>query len=239
MKYLDLTLPTPQANLACDEALLDWCEQGQEQEILRFWQSPEPFVVLGYANQVRREVRVESCEKHGIPVLRRCSGGGAVVQGHGCLNYSLILEIGRTDALASIPGTNRYIMQAHREVFQNLTGAEMVVSGHTDLVLDTRKFSGNAQRRRRRWLLFHGTFLLAFDLTLIERCLAMPSHQPTYRGDRGHLDFVRNVELPQTVVKAALRQRWNADLALTETPDTLTDQLVQDKYSRADWNLRI
>jgi lipoate---protein ligase len=178
------------------------------------------------------------CQDKGIPILRRCSGGGTVVQGPGCLNYSLVLEIAKTEALASIPATNRYVMEAHRQLFQSLTGAEVKVSGHTDLALNTRKFSGNAQRRKRRWLLFHGTFLLAFDLASIERLLAVPSHQPAYRSNRGHTDFVCNVELPANKVKEGLCRRWNAGSAFTDPPHELIAQLVREKYSRAEWNLR-
>ena len=47
MRHLDLTLPSPAENLACDEALLDWCESGEGVETLRFWESPVPFIVVG------------------------------------------------------------------------------------------------------------------------------------------------------------------------------------------------
>src|ERR1041384_3554800 len=93
MKLLDLTLPTPAENLACDEALLDACEGGAADEVLRFWESSTPFVVVGYGNKVAREVNVAACEARGIPILRRCSGGGTVVQGPGCLSYALVLRI--------------------------------------------------------------------------------------------------------------------------------------------------
>src|ERR1039458_3609667 len=93
MRHLDLTIPSPAENLACDEALLDWCESGTGAECLRFWESPEPFVVVGYANKVETEVNVAACEARKIPILRRCSGGGTVAQGPGCLNYALILPI--------------------------------------------------------------------------------------------------------------------------------------------------
>ena len=43
MKLLDLTLPSPAENLACDEALLDWCENGEGEEVLRFWESARTF----------------------------------------------------------------------------------------------------------------------------------------------------------------------------------------------------
>src|SRR5262245_28828367 len=93
MRLLDLTLPTPAENLACDDALLELCEQAGGGEVLRFWEPGQHFIVLGYANQVRAEVKLEACRTDGLGVFRRCSGGGAVLQGPGCLNYSLIVPI--------------------------------------------------------------------------------------------------------------------------------------------------
>ena len=80
MTYCDLTLPTPEENLACDEALLDLCEEGFANEVLRFWEPSQYFVVVGYANRVAHEVHEAYCEFSGIPILRRCTGGGAVLQ---------------------------------------------------------------------------------------------------------------------------------------------------------------
>src|SRR5689334_4969218 len=91
MNWLDLTLSSPSLNLALDEALLDQCEEGSSDEVLRFWEPREPFVVLGYSNKVLSEVNLSYCRENNIPVLRRTSGGGTVLQGPGCLNYSLVL----------------------------------------------------------------------------------------------------------------------------------------------------
>src|SRR5476651_1134221 len=96
MKQLNLALPSPAENLAADEAVLDWCEAGAGEETLLFWEPRETFVVVGYANKVAAEVNVPACEAKGIPIFRRCSGGGTVVQMAGGLNYSLILRIGET-----------------------------------------------------------------------------------------------------------------------------------------------
>jgi len=68
MKYIDLTLPTPPENLACDEALIDLCEDGYDDEILRYWQPSEYFVVLGYSNKIRSEVNLPSCLADNVPV---------------------------------------------------------------------------------------------------------------------------------------------------------------------------
>ncbi|MCU0785114.1 MAG: lipoate--protein ligase family protein, partial [Verrucomicrobia bacterium] len=111
MRFLDLTLPTPAGNLACDEALLDWCEAGGDGEVLRFWESPGHFVVVGYANKVATEVNAAACEAREIPVLRRCSGGGTVVQGPGCLNYALILRITADGPTRNISAANQFIME--------------------------------------------------------------------------------------------------------------------------------
>src|SRR5258708_40181256 len=113
MKYLDLTLPTPQQNLACDEALLDAGEEGLGEGVLRTWESKEYFVVLGHACKARADVNLDTCRAQGIPVLRRCSGGGTVVQGPGCFNYAGILRIDDPET-APISSTHRSGIERHR-----------------------------------------------------------------------------------------------------------------------------
>jgi lipoate---protein ligase len=237
MKYFDFTFATPAENLAGDEALMDLCENGLEGEILRFWEPKTPFVVLGYANQAAREVNLEACKKAGIPVFRRCSGGGTVVQGPGCLNYSLILS---RDAgpLRGITGTNKFIMERQVAALEPLLKAGAQIQGHTDLALANLKFSGNAQRRLRNCLIFHGTFLLNFDISLIEKLLPMPSKQPGYRENRSHSDFLANLNLPAADVKLALRRIWKAEEALTNIPTDRIRELVSARYSRDEWNLK-
>src|SRR5439155_9885476 len=129
MKCLDLSLSTPLDNLACDEALLDFCEEGCAHEILRLWEPDQYFVVLGYANKVASEVNLAACEAGRIPVLRRCTGGGTVLQGPGCLNYSLVLRIDETGPLGSISETNSFIMQTNRKALQRLVARRIHVRG--------------------------------------------------------------------------------------------------------------
>jgi lipoate---protein ligase len=197
-----------------------------------------PFVVVGYANRVAREVHLEACRQEQVPVLRRCTGGGTVVQGKGCLNFSLLLRVSDSGPLASITGTNQFIMQKHRQLLQALLQTQVELLGDTDLVLGAQKFSGNAQRRRRQFLLFHGTFLLGFDLALLERLLPMPSKQPAYRADRAHAGFVTNIPLSSAVLKQALAQAWHATEPLAAWPSAAVRRLAEEKYERPDWNLR-
>ena len=238
MNYLDLTLPCPAENLACDEALLDEAEQHRGPGVLRLWESATHFVVLGYANKVNEEVDAAACRAQGIPILRRCSGGGTVLQGPSCLNYSLVLGIDENPALHSITATNRFVMERNARALAALLDRPVTVEGHTDLATGQLKFSGNAQRRRRRWLLFHGTFLLDFDLGLLETLLLPPPRQPEYRRQRSHREFLTQLALPAESVKSALREAWGATRPLTDLPHTEIGRLVTERYSRDDWNLK-
>jgi lipoate-protein ligase A len=246
MKLLNLTLLPPAENLACDEALLDAAEADAGDEVLRFWESREPFVVVGYANKVAAEVNVTACETHGIPVLRRCSGGGTVVQGPGCLNYTLVLRITADGPLHNIGIANQFIMRQNRAALQSLfprtqtpdPRPQIAVRGHTDLTIGDRKFSGNSQRRRKHHLLFHGTFLLNFDLALVSELLPMPSKQPDYREHRMHTEFLTNLNVPAEKVKAALRQAWKAEEPLKGFPTEKIAALARDKYATREWNFK-
>lgn len=213
MKILDLSFERPEENLACDEALLELCEEGVEAEILRFWESARPFVVLGYSNRPESEADLGFCRSNGIPVLRRASGGGTVLQGPGCLNYSLVLKIDPSYH-KSISETNRAVMTRNRLAIQTLLNKEVTVEGHTDLAVGGLKFSGNAQRRKRTHLLFHGTMLLNFDVALMAKALLFPPLPPGYRGRRAHEDFVTNLGLSSEAVKEALAREWDASLPL-------------------------
>src|SRR5216117_883708 len=257
MKLLDLTFPTPEENLACDEALLDWCDEGAGPEVLRLWEPQQHFVVVGYSNRVGREVNVEACRERGTPILRRCSGGGTVLQGPGCLNYSLILRIDSDPTLQTVTGTNRFVMERNRAALETLLArssrrkealsseseirnpkSEISVHGYTDLAIDGRKFSGNAQRRKRGAVLFHGTFLLNFNLALVNRLLPMPSKEPDYRRSRSHAEFLMNLNVSSAEVKGALAQSWEATLAVDDLPSECTIELAIEKYSSDAWNLK-
>lgn len=234
MKYLDYTFPSPNHNLACDEALLLACEAGGA-EVLRFWESPARFVVLGQSNAIAREVNLEACRARGVPVCRRISGGGTVVQGPGCLNYALAVRIGRHEALGAIGSANAFVLNRHKNVIQSLTDGRAEVLGISDLALDGRKISGNAQRRKRNALLFHGTFLFGADLDLIAELLPMPPKQPDYRANRSHSQFLTNLDIPAETLKNRLREVWGADEPLLDIPRAAIDELAAKKYSLEEW----
>jgi len=251
MKQLNLNFPSPAGNLAADEALLDWCEAGHGDETLLFWEPREIFVVVGYANKVATEANVAACEKKNIPIFRRCSGGGTVVQMPGGLNYSLILRIAENSPTQNITAANQFIMEKNRAAIEAAfrsqnSAARISVNGHTDLALAThhsspvtfKKFAGNSQRRRKNFLLFHGTLLLDCDLNLISELLLMPSLQPDYRASRPHEEFVTNLNLSAEKIKTALVKEWNANEELKNPPLAEITKLAREKYSARAWNFK-
>lgn len=252
MKLLDRTCATPGANLAADEMLLDACEH-KGIEVLRFWESPIPFVVVGYGNKVATEVNVPASNQRKTPILRRCSGGGTVVQGPGCLNYAVTLRVTTAAELATVTGTNRYVMERNAAAIRKLLATatsrrtkeqagrwqHVSIEGCTDLVVNhdgaLMKFSGNAQRRRRDSVLFHGTLLYDFDLALATELLNAPSKQPDYRRSRTHREFITNIPATAIELKDALAKEWNAsgafDLSVADV-----ERLAVERYDTPQWN---
>lgn len=248
MRRLDLSLPTPAENLALDEALLDWAEQeGPEWEFLRLWESPEPMVVVGRSSRVELEVDVAACRERGIPILRRSSGGAAIVAGPGCLMYAVVLS-------SQLRPELRDIGRAHCDILGRLASAirphfapttQIVQAGTSDLVLVEnsvgvaipRKFSGNSLRAKRTHLLYHGTLLYDFDLALLETCLKLPPRQPEYRHARPHRDFVTNLPLNRDVLIQAVHAAWPTSMEFDNWPPERVAKLVAERFSRDDWNL--
>ncbi len=161
-----------------------------------------------------------------------------MLQGPGCLNYTLVLRIEENGPLHSISIANQFIMRKNRAALEKVVGKAVAVRGHTDLVIGERKFSGNSQRRHQRFLLFHGTFLLHFDLVFVSELLLMPSKQPDYRESRSHADFLMNLNLSADVVKHALQGTWNATLPLDNFPREKITALAQQKYADKQWNFK-
>lgn len=236
MRRLDLTLPTPQENLALDEALLEEAEGlGVPCETLRLWQPAAPLVVVGRSSRIHEEVDLETCRRAGVPVLRRVSGGAAIVTGPGCLMYSLVLSLNERPALRAVDEAHRYILERLVTALRGLA-KEACCRGTSDLALGDRKFSGNSMRVKRTHLLYHGTLLLDFPLAQVGRWLKMPPRVPEYRDGRDHGAFLTNLSCPADAVGRVLAAVWEATSLRTAWPQALTARLVVEKYGNEEWN---
>lgn len=237
MLLLDLTLDTPAENLALDDALLEAVEAGELPEVLRIWEAPAPMVVIGRSSKIAEEVQLEACRQRQIPVLRRSSGGAAVVAGPGCLMYASVLNLEHRPELRELQRAHRFVMEhtcAAAERFDD----SVTISGISDLALgpQQRKCSGNSMRYKRRSLLYHGTILYEFSLSMIVECLALAPRQPEYRNGRDHDDFVANLAAGGLPLRRALAEVWQATEPLEHWPEVRTAQLVAERYGLADWH---
>ncbi len=209
-------------------------EAGTCGEVLRLWTWSGVAVVLGAGGVSADDVKDAECARDNIPVARRSSGGGTVLLGKGCLLFSLVLDMDRNSDLRSIRGSYRSILSRIASALSSIQeGIEL--AGISDLAVGGRKISGNAQQRKRRFLLHHGTLLHGFEISLAERYLKLPPRQPDYRANRLHRDFLTNLpDAPDQLMKM-LRQAWSAHEICNDWPVDEVQRLVVEKYARADW----
>ena len=206
MTLEDVSLPEPKSNLEYDDDLLKRADAGEIGESLRFWESPVFFVVLGRTCKQEDDVHINACQKDGVLILRRSSGGGTVLQGPGCLNFSLVLSKKIHPEIQAIHASYKFILEKIVLALKEL-GADAQFRPVCDLVISAgeKKFSGNAQRRGREFILHHGTILYDFDLSLISRYLKKPKKAPDYRAGRAHADFVTNIHCSPDDIKRVIR----------------------------------
>ena len=231
VRLLDLTLPSPEENLALDEALLDELDEHGGDPILRFWESDRYFVVLGPSCRLVEDVHVAACEQDGVRVLRRASGGGTVLQGPGCLSYAFVLPLTVHPDLGDIRSTNRVILERIALALRRWEPAT-AFRGISDLAIDGMKISGNAQRRKRHALLFHGTILHAMTGELIARYLKQPARQPEYREGRPHGAFLRMIEVPPADLKQTIAAAWGAVSPLNVWPEARMANSIRNVLQR-------
>jgi lipoate-protein ligase A len=233
-----LTLDSPAENLALDEALVDSAET--HGEVLRLWEPREPFVVVGRGSRAEREVDLAACERLGIGVYRRASGGGAVVIGPGCLAYAVVLCYRTHPELRPLDAAHRYVLERIASAVST-RAAPVARAGTSDLVIGgsmhadvdpspsatPRKCSGNSLRSQRDHFLYHGTLLYAMEFRLVESCLRMPPRAPAYRLGRTHSEFLVNLPLRAPELRKAVCEAWNATLPLGNWPRERTALLAK------------
>ena len=237
MRLLDITFKRPEENLAFDEVLLNGAEAGSACETLRFWESQTPFVVLGVSQALRQEVFEKNCAEDGVPVLRRCSAGGCVLQGPGCLNFTLVLSRKNHPEIETVRASYCYILNRVCEAFRR---RRVLVhhKGTSDLALGGRKVSGNAQKRRRRNILHHGTLLHRVDFDSMGRYLREPNDRPQYRGPRTHRGFLRPLPMTPGELREVICEAFGVEMKPekplgTELRAAKTQAI--EKYAERDW----
>jgi len=208
MDIIFFTAPTVAENLAMDE-LAARTAFATGKHLLRFWWGGSPAVVMGSNERPEQVADVEACTKYGVDILKRCTGGGTVLQTEGVLNYSLITPAPNNLDLKAGFRQGAEVVCAILAAF-GITG---VPRGTSDIAVGDRKISGNAQARRWKALLVHGTLLVDFNFDLAERVLLHPLREPAYRQGRSHRDFLTTFRALGISADRSLIEQMTVDAA--------------------------
>ncbi len=172
-------------NLAIDEHLAkDSVVTGRR--TLRLWWGNAPALVLGCGDKPETALDLQECANRGVGWIKRVTGGGTVLQSRGILNYSYTApDPGGLDIKRTFEDGARFIIAGLAEF-----GVDACYRGISDVAIGERKISGNAQARKWRAILLHGTVLVDIDFELLAAVLRHPAREPDYRRGRDHRDFL-------------------------------------------------
>lgn len=227
----------PYFNLAAEEYLITNVDITDE--ILLLWQNNNTIVVGRNQNTIE-EINNEFVRTKKVNVVRRLSGGGAVYQDLGNLNFTFIFDknkdTARNYALFTKPIVN---------VLQNL-GLNAHFSGKNDILVDDKKISGNAQYVYKNRILHHGTILFNVDMEILPKALKPDLDKLKSKGIKSVQARVTNI-LPLLNPPITIEQFKNLIIdQLKSTKDTKImefssemiieiEKLATAKYRTWDW----
>lgn len=230
-------------NMAIDESIREHISSGKSLPTIRFYRWKPSAVSIGYFQSVAQEVHQNACQKAGIDIVRRQTGGGAVYHDfNGEITYSVIapetlFPKGITESYHEICG---WIVNS-----LSILGLKAEFKPINDIILSGKKISGNAQTRRNRILHQHGTILYDVDP---EKMFSFLNVGPEKISDK----FIANVKDRVTCVKnnsnaslqdtcACLKKGFceNKKILegkLSDSELALAQKLAAEKYSSREWN---
>lgn len=159
LKYYISKTDNPYFNLATEEYLTFMAKK--DEIILYLWQNGNT-VVVGRNQNAWKECNMSLMEKDRVKLIRRMSGGGAVYHDTGNLNFTFCARKNNFDKERQA----KIIIQALKNLDINA-----IQSGRNDLLVDDRKFSGNAYFYFKDFCYHHGTLMVDVDKTALSRYL--------------------------------------------------------------------
>jgi lipoate-protein ligase A len=248
-RILDDTVPQGAAtNLAIEEAIFQEKIANKNRPTVRFWRN-DPAVIVGYSQSVEVEVNLDVCRREGIEVVRRFSGGGTVYQDLGNLNYSITIDMNHP----LVKGQD--IIQSQKKLCLGVIaalrtfGIHPVFESPSNILINNKKISGNAQARRKTVIMHHGTILVNANLDLLVKALDVPNLMRTAKGVSSkkspvtnlsdELGWLVSIEKVKDALKKGFEQAFSVHLlknSLSKTEERLSEKLYMEKYSRNKWN---
>lgn len=211
--YLETHSTDPRMNLAFEEYVLTHRREG---DLLLLWQNANT-IVIGQNQNAEAEINRSFVESHGIRVVRRITGGGAVYHDLGNLNYSFITD-SQDAARMSVSAFTEPVVRALRAL-----GLNAEASGRNDILVDGKKVSGTAQHLSGSRILHHGTLLFDSDPAMVAGALNVDPEKFRSKSSKSVRSRIGNI-------RAALPK----DMTLPEFWDYLKRALSADGSFRQE-----
>ncbi|MBQ9485822.1 MAG: lipoate--protein ligase [Clostridia bacterium] len=236
-KFLFLThdFTDPYFNLASEEYLLKL-----KKEFFVYLWIDAPSVIVGVNQNALQEVNLDYTDSHGIKVVRRLTGGGAVYHDLNNLCYTVI-------APYSAAETENYYVKFTAPVinYLNSLGVKAEFSGRNDICIDGKKISGNAQTVFGDRIMHHGTILFDTDADTLAAALKPNKLKTESKGIKSARARITNVReyLPALSVKqfrdglAEFFGKSCEKYSLTQEDISAINALSREKYSSYEWNI--
>ena len=238
MKYIVNKSHNPAYNIALEAYAFR--ELLAEDELFILWIN-EPAIIIGKHQNAIEEINKAYTDEHGIHVVRRLSGGGAVYHDLNNLNYTIISN-------KSQEGTFDF-KTFSRPVIETLAdlGVTATFTGRNDLEIDGKKFCGNAQAYFKGRMMHHGCLLFDVDMTVLENALQVSKDKIESKGVKSVRARVTNIldELPEKMtVEAFSDQLLNkikeqypdmTEYVLSESDLENIQNLVDNQFATWDW----
>ena len=219
MKYIVNNSHNPAYNVALEAYAFR--ELLAEDELFILWIN-EPTIVIGKHQNAIEEINKTYTDEHGIHVVRRLSGGGAVYHDLNNLNYTIISNKSQEGAFDF-----KTFSQPVIETLADL-GVSATFTGRNDLEIDGKKFCGNAQAYYKGRMMHHGCLLFDVDMTVLGNALQVSKDKIESKGVKSVRARVTNIldELPEKMtVEAFSNQLLNK---MKETYPDMTEYVLSD-----------
>lgn len=246
-RLVDSGVVEPPESAALDEAILEAHASGEAPNTLHFYRRSAPTVSIGYFQKVGETVDLAECERMGVAVIRRRSGGSSIYTDAGQLIFGLVVR--ESDLPRGRQESFRFICTAVARALGSL-GVGAYFRPSNDIEVGGRKVSGSAQLLSRGSVLHHGTVLVDTDTVNMDALLKVDrSKRPTLTrpsdrvvtltsilGRRPDMDSVK-----ESIVRelAAAFSCSFEKAPLSPREKGLLRKLVAERYGRKDWNYKL
>jgi len=238
----------PVTQLALDEVLTDRVGSGLREPTLRIWDWTEPAVVIGSFQSVRNEVDPEGAARHGFDVVRRISGGGAMLmEPGGIITYSIYAPIALVEGM-SFADSYAFLDAWAVEALRSL-GIDAEYRPLNDISSPKGKIGGAAQKRLASGgVLHHVTMSYDMDGAKLAEVLRIGREKLSDKGIasaakrvdplRAQTGLAREEIVGRMIDTFRERHGLEEDALLPEELSA-AERLVREKFATEAWTHRV